>query len=60
MEAIAKMKFRFENKENHPMYGKTHSAETLVKISKGPLNPMYGKNHTAESKDKISLKLTPV
>lgn len=43
MEAIAKMKFRFENKENHPMYGKTHSAETLVKISKGPLNPMYGK-----------------
>lgn len=25
---------RYENKSNHPMYGKTHSVETLKLISK--------------------------
>lgn len=45
-EAIEKMIKRFENKENHPMYGKTHTKEALTLISKpGVLNPMYGKTH---------------
>lgn len=39
----AKLK-RFENKSNHPMYGKSHKEEILKLISKpGELNPMFGK-----------------
>jgi group I intron endonuclease len=46
-EAILKMVKRFENKENHPMYGKNHTKETLTLISKpGDLNPMFGKKHS--------------
>ena len=46
-ETIKKMIKRFEDKHNHPMFGKTHKKETLVLISKpGILNPMYGKLHT--------------
>ena len=46
--------------ENHPMYGKNHSEETLKKISEnhadvsGENNPMYGKNHSEETRKKIS------
>jgi len=44
MEAIEKMKLRFKNKSNHPMYGKKHTDFALNKISKpGNLNPMFGK-----------------
>ena len=44
--------------ENHPMYGKHHTAEAKHKISeatRGENNPMYGKNHTDETKKKISM-----
>jgi group I intron endonuclease len=43
--------------DNHPMYGKTHSAETLAKLSVamyGENNPFYGKTHTAKSIAKMS------
>ena len=42
--------------ENHPMYGKHHSAESIQKISeanKGENHPMYGKHHSEESKKRI-------
>lgn len=45
---------RFEDKNNHPMYGKTHTKEALALISKpGELNPMFGKKHS----EKLSLYL---
>ena len=43
--------------ENHPMYGKHHSAESIQKISeakKGEKNAFYGKHHSEESKKRIS------
>lgn len=43
--------------ENNSMYGKTHSKETKMKMSKsrtGDKNGMYGKTHSKESRDKIS------
>ena len=40
-EAKLKMLKRFENKSNHPRYGKSHKEETLKLISKpGELNPV--------------------
>ena len=42
--------------ENHPMYGKHHSEESIQKISeamKGENHPMYGKHHSEESKKRI-------
>lgn len=57
-EAIEKMIKRFENKENHPMYGKTHTKEALTLISKpGVLNPMYGKTHKESTIKIISEKM---
>jgi len=42
-QAIEKMKSRFVNKINHPMFGKTHDKITLSLRSKpGKLNPMFG------------------
>ncbi len=44
--------------ENHPMYGKHHTAEAKRKISdavRGERNPMYGRSHTDETKKKISM-----
>lgn len=44
--------------ENHPMYGRRHTAEAKRKISdavRGEHNPMYGKSHTDETKKKISM-----
>lgn len=59
LKAIEKMKQRFKNKDNHPMYGKNHTYLALQKISKpGELNPMYGKSHKDDSKKKISLALS--
>lgn len=58
-EAKAKMKLYYINKNNHPMYNKTHTSETKAIISKpGLLNPMYGKKHTAEARAKISDRLS--
>lgn len=57
-----KAKERFKNKENHPMYGKVHSYESIEKMSKSAkkrcsdpdyINPMKGKNHSPESIKKI-------
>jgi group I intron endonuclease len=39
--------------ENHPMYGKTHSPDTLAKFS-GENNHFFGKTHTVEAKVKMS------
>jgi group I intron endonuclease len=50
-QAIEKMKSRFVNKINHPMFGKTHDKVTLNLISKpGELNPMFGKIHSKSTK----------
>lgn len=58
-EAKSKMMERYEDKSNHPMFGKTHSKESLVLISKpGELNPMFGKKHTESTKNKISSKMS--
>lgn len=58
-EAILKMKEYYKNKNNHPMFGKTHTKETINLISKpDELNPMYGKNHNEETKNKISKSMS--
>jgi group I intron endonuclease len=54
--AILKMKKRFEDKQKHPMYGKKHSIETKLLLSKpGILNPMYGKKHSDLTKIKMKM-----
>lgn len=59
IEAIEKMKLRYIDKSNHPMFGKIHTSFALSEISKpGNLNPMFGKKnkkHSIESKLKMSL-----
>jgi group I intron endonuclease len=58
-EAKLKMSNRFQDINNHPMYGKTHTIEARALISKpGVLNPMYGKKHNSFSKQMISDKLS--
>lgn len=47
-------KKRFENKENHPCYGKHRSKETIDKIRKSNT----GKTHTEEAKKKMSIAQT--
>ena len=55
--AINKMKDRLIDPNNHPMFGKTHSAEAHTLISKqGTLNPMYGKEHSPKTRLLISDK----
>lgn len=54
-EALLKMIKRFENKTNHPMFGKTHTEEAKNLIRKlGKKNPMFGKTHTEATKNLIS------
>jgi group I intron endonuclease len=49
-DAIEKMKTRYIDPANHPMFGKTHTSESLKLISKpGKLNPMFGKKHSIET-----------
>lgn len=56
-EAKEKMKQRFLDKSNHPMFGKNHSIEIKKSINKpGPLNPLFNKKHNIETKIKMSLK----
>jgi group I intron endonuclease len=56
-QAIEKMKSRFVNKINHPMFGKTHNKITLSLISKPcKLNPMFGKIHSENTKNLMSIK----
>ena len=61
IKAINKMKLRYKNKTNHPMFGKKHDSFALSKISKpGKLNPMFGKTHSIETKLKMSLSKSKV
>ena len=58
-ESIAKMKKRFLDPKNHPLFEKTHSQESKNLISKpGVLNPMYGRKHSESTKTLISNKLS--
>ena len=44
---------RLQDKNNHPLFGKSHDKETLKLISKpGKLNPMFGKNTVKQLKKK--------
>lgn len=52
-----KAKERYKNKTKNPMYGKTHSKESINRMSYlkiGRNNPMYGKTLSEETKKKIS------
>jgi group I intron endonuclease len=61
IRAINKMKLRYKDKTNHPMFGKNHDSFALSKISKpGKLNPMFGKSHSIETKIKMSLSKSKV
>jgi len=43
--------------KNHPWYGRKHTLETRIKMSKsrtGEKNAMYGKTHNEKSRDKMS------
>lgn len=56
-DSIAKMKKRFLDPANQPMFGKNHSLETKNLISRpGNTNSMFGKQHTIETKNLISEK----
>jgi hypothetical protein len=52
-EAKEKMVKRFENKMDHPFWGKHHNEKSKCLISKpGELNPMFGKTQALrERKD---------
>jgi len=57
-KSITKMKLRFTDKTNHPMFSKTHNNFALNKISKSrDLNSIFNKKHTIETKQNISVKL---
>jgi group I intron endonuclease len=51
--------------DKHPMYGKTHSTETLAKMSEsqrkidrtGENNPMFGKTHSAYTRALLNKKV---
>ena len=56
--AKEKMRSRFVNKINHPMFGKTHSKFTLSLISKpGRLNPMFGKTTCAVARNNKKINI---
>lgn len=56
-ESRLKMVKYYEDKNNHPMFGKTHTEDALALISKpGQLNPMFGRNHSDEAKAIMSNK----
>ena len=51
------MKDFYKDKNNHPMFGKTHTEEALALISKpGELNPMFGIKHSEATKASMSVK----
>ena len=54
-EARLKMIEYYKDKENHPMFGKTHTKKALALISKpGELNPMFGRKHSEVTKSILS------
>ena len=49
----------YEDKSNHPMYGKTHTAEPRMLISKpGKFNPRFGKEDSLLTRQSISDKMS--
>ena len=49
----------YKDKQNHLIYGKTHTIDAIALISKlGVLNPMFGKKHSDKTKNLISKKLS--
>ena len=55
--ARLKMVEYYKKKENHPMFGKTHTKEVLALISKpGELNPMFGRKHSEATRTILSEK----
>jgi hypothetical protein len=49
----------YENKDNHPMFGKTHTKEALALISKpGELNPTLREKRCEFTKAIISEKMS--
>lgn len=56
-EAKEKMVKRFENKMDHPFWGKHHNEKSKSLISKpGELNPMFGKTHSENTRDLMRSK----
>lgn len=56
-EAKKKMVKRFEDKTNHPLWGKHHNEKSKSLISKpGELNPMFGKTHSEKTRDLMRSK----
>lgn len=56
-KAIEKIKLRYLNKNNHPMFGKKHTDLSLSLITKpDKLNPMFGKKHRLSTIKLMSLK----
>ena len=56
-EARLKMVDYYKDKNNHPMFGKTHTEEALALISKpGELNPMFGRKHSEATRASMSKK----
>ena len=56
-EARLKMVNHYKDKNNHHMFGKTHSEEALALISKpGELNPMFGRKHSEATRASMSKK----
>jgi group I intron endonuclease len=54
-EAKAKMRARLQDKANHPFFGKKHTEETKLLLSKpGELNPMYGRSHSPKTRKLLS------
>ena len=46
----------YENKQNHTMFGKNQTKESLALISKpGKLNPMLGRNHNVITRALLSV-----
>lgn len=55
--AKQKMVERFEDKSNHPFWGKHHDERSKSLISKpGLLNPMFGKTHSEKTKELMRSK----
>lgn len=58
-KAIEKMKNRFLEITNHPMFGKTHTPEAKALISKpGYLNPRFSITLSSETRAKISARFS--
>lgn len=55
-DAKQKMVKRFQDKSNHPFWGKHHYDKTKSLIKAGLLNLMFGKTHSEETKNLMRSK----